>query len=178
MKCFKCEKGTMKAAVTDVTGEVRGEKYTVRTEAMVCPKCGFQVLTDEQSAAYTIAIADAYRNAHGLLTTREFKAARKRLGMSQRSFAAFLRVGEASVKRWESGLIQDEAYDQLIRLRTDLSAARANVAEIEHASGERTTVWQAEVTIRQPNQSTQWTDWGEVELAKLPRIPLDYCASA
>ena len=107
------------------------EKYTVRTEAMVCPKCGFQVLTDAQSAAYTIAIADAYRTTHGLLTTEDLKAARGRLRMSQRDFAKFLRVGEASVKRWEAGLFQDEANDQLIRLRTDLEAARRNVSELE-----------------------------------------------
>ncbi len=31
-------------------------------------------LTNEQSGAYTIAIADAYRVAHGLLTTQELKA--------------------------------------------------------------------------------------------------------
>jgi len=114
----------LRAKVADVSGEVRAEKFTIRTEVMVCPKCNFQVLTDEQSAAYTIAIADAYRAAHGLLTTRELKDARKRMHMSQRAFAKFLKVGEASVKRWEAGLIQDEANDQLIRLRTDLETAR------------------------------------------------------
>ena len=45
-------------------------KNTQFAEAMVCPKCRFQALTDAQSAAYTIAIADAYRMTHGLLTTR------------------------------------------------------------------------------------------------------------
>jgi transcriptional regulator with XRE-family HTH domain len=51
--------------------------------------------------------------------------------LSQRAFARFLKVGVASVKRWESGLIQDEAHDQLIRLRTDLRVARRNTRELE-----------------------------------------------
>lgn len=103
----------------------------VRTEAMVCNRCGFQVLTDEQSDAYTIASADAYREKHNLLTTKELKEIRKRLGMSFRAFATYLKVGEASPKRWEAGLVQDAAMDELIRVKTDLPTARKNVRQLE-----------------------------------------------
>lgn len=51
--------------------------------------------------------------------------------MSQRDFAAFLGVGVASVKRWEVGLIQDEAMDRLIRLATDPQVARTNAEQLE-----------------------------------------------
>lgn len=182
-KCFRCEKKNLKAAISDVPGEVRGEKYTVQVEAMVCPGCGFQVLTDEQSAAYTIAIADAYRKTHGLLTTRELKTARSRLGMSQRAFAKFLRVGEASVKRWEAGLIQDEAYDQLIRLRTDLEAARENVVILERQMGLRgSNVWTGEVPLprMQPTRfiwSGTSANSKEIEIASA-FLPPDLCARA
>jgi len=116
---------------TQVSGEVRGEPFTVETEAMVCDRCGFQVLTEEQSAAYTAAISDAYRRKHGLLTSEELREARKRLGLSQVQFAKYLKVGVASVKRWEAGLIQDEALDELIRLKTDLESARQNARSLE-----------------------------------------------
>ncbi len=96
----------------------------------MCNRCGFQVLTDEQSDAYTVTSADAYREKHGLLTSRELKEIRSRLGMSQRSFAKFLRVGVASVKRWEAGLVQDEAMDELIKVKSDLPTARANVRQL------------------------------------------------
>ena len=131
MKCFQCDKGKLISKIAEVTGEVRGEKFTVRSEAMVCNRCGFQVLSDEQSVAYTVAISDAYRENRGLLTSKELKDIRGRRGLSQRAFARFLKVGVASVKRWESGLIQDEAHDQLIRLRTDLRVARRNTRELE-----------------------------------------------
>ena len=115
MKCFQCEKGKMVSKLADMTAHVRGEEVPVRTEAMVCDRCGFQVLTDEQSAVYTIASADAYREKHKLLTTKELKEIRQRLGMSFRAFAKYLKVGEASPKRWEAGLVQDAAMDELIR---------------------------------------------------------------
>ena len=121
----------MTLQTADITGEVRGEKITVRCECTMCNRCGFQVLSQEQSNHYTVASADAYREKHGLLTSTELKGTRQRLKLSQQGFAAFLKVGVASVKRWEAGLIQDEALDQLIRLRTDLSAARNNVRDLE-----------------------------------------------
>lgn len=121
----------MRKRVTRMTARVRGEEVPVRTEATVCSRCGFHVLSDEQSDAYTIASADAYREKHGLLTSGELKEIRNRLGMSQLSFARFLKVGVASVKRWEAGLVQDEAMDELIRLKSDLSYARANVRQLE-----------------------------------------------
>ncbi len=135
MKCFKCDKGKLTSKLADVPGEVRGEKFTVHAEAMVCGKCGFQVLSDDQSDAYTVAISDAYRREHGLLTSTDLKAIRKRFGMSQQSFAKYLKVSVPSVKRWESGLIQDEAMDHLIRLQTDPNAARENVEQLEGLLG-------------------------------------------
>jgi DNA-binding transcriptional regulator YiaG len=88
-------------------------------------------MTDAQSDAYTIASADAYRTKHGLLTTKELKQIRQRLGMSFRTFARHLKVSEASPKRWEAGLVQDQAMDQLIRLKSDLATARENVSQLE-----------------------------------------------
>jgi len=131
MKCFQCEKGKMVSKLADMIAHVRGEEVPVRTEAMVCSRCGFRVLSDEQSAVYTIASADAYREKHNLLTTKELKEIRGRLGMSFRAFAKYLKVGEASPKRWEAGLVQDEAMDQLIRVKADLPAARENVRRLE-----------------------------------------------
>ena len=50
--------------------------------------------------------------------------------MSQLKFAAYLKVGVASIKRWELGAIQDEANDSYLRIKTDLVVAEANCAEI------------------------------------------------
>ncbi|MCW5976857.1 MAG: type II toxin-antitoxin system MqsA family antitoxin [Bryobacteraceae bacterium] len=131
MTCFQCEKGKMASQLTEMTAHVRGEEVPVRVDALVCNRCGFHVLTDEQSNAYAIASADAYREKHNLLKTDELKGIRKQLGMSFRAFAKYLGVSEASPKRWEAGLVQDEAMDGLIRLKTDLATARRNVRTLE-----------------------------------------------
>ena len=151
MKCFQCEKGKMVSKLADMTAHVRGEEVPVRTEAMVCNRCGFQVLTDEQSAVYTIASADAYREKHKLLTTKELKEIRGRLGMSFRAFARYLKVGEASPKRWEAGLVQDAAMDQLIRVRADLPAARENVKQLKSCLRVAAAVPQA-IVVRMPRR--------------------------
>src|SRR5437870_3442562 len=74
-----------------------------------------------------------------LLTTKELKDVRQRLGMSLRDFAKYLRVGEASPKRWEAGLVQDEAMDELIRVKTDLPTARKNVSVLKAHMGVAST---------------------------------------
>jgi len=148
----------MTSKLAEMVADVRGEQIPVKTTAMVCSRCGFQALTEEQSDAYTIASADAYRRKHGLLTSQELKALRARVGMSQQSFAKFLKVGVASIKRWEAGLIQDEAMDELIRLKTDLETARANVRRLEERLGERPHT-RAHVIVTIPVRREAESEW-------------------
>ena len=71
MTCFQCGKGKMTSQLAEMVANVRGEQITITTTAMVCSRCGFQALTEEQADAYTSASADAYRRKHGLLTSQE-----------------------------------------------------------------------------------------------------------
>ncbi len=130
MTCFQCGKGSLRERVTVVRGRVRGEEISIPFRARECRQCGFQAIAAKDMAAYGLALADAYRQKHGLLTSKELKETRSRLGLSQRAFADYLKVGVASVKRWEGGLIQDEAMDHLIRLKTSPKAARQNLREL------------------------------------------------
>jgi putative zinc finger/helix-turn-helix YgiT family protein len=159
MKCFKCAKGKMMPAIADMTAKVRTEEIPVRTEAMICNRCGFQVMTDAQSDAYTIASADAYRTKHGLLTTKELKQIRERLRMSFRTFAKHLKVSEASPKRWEAGLVQDQAMDELIRLKSDLATARENVAHLEAHLGVAPTASRTQVMVVQMPRREAESEW-------------------
>jgi hypothetical protein len=51
--------------------------------------------------------------------------------MTQQQFSEYLGPGIASVKRWESGQVQERAMDELIRLKTDPDAARRNLEALE-----------------------------------------------
>ena len=133
MTCFQCSKGKMRAGTVTIEATVRGEAIPVSCTAMVCGRCGFHVLAPEQLDAYSMASADAYRQRHGLLTTKEILGFRKHLNMSQQAFAEYLRVGVASVKRWELGQIQDEAMDELMRVKCDRTHCQSVLQKLRPA---------------------------------------------
>jgi putative zinc finger/helix-turn-helix YgiT family protein/prevent-host-death family protein len=105
--------------------EFKGEALKVASPAMACTKCGSLALADGQLDELRRRTADAYRRKHSLLTSAQIKAIREALGKTQREFAAFLRVGEASVKRWETWLVQDASSDELIRVKCVLAKGPA-----------------------------------------------------
>jgi putative zinc finger/helix-turn-helix protein, YgiT family len=115
---------------TDVPVTVRGKEYLVPIEALVCENCGFVELEPKETAEIMRRAADCYRQDHGYLTSTELRARRQRLGMTQKDFADWLKVGVASVKRWEMGQIQDECMDELIRLKTDPEVAEETARKV------------------------------------------------
>ncbi len=62
---------------------------------------------------------NAYRRKHGLLTSDEIVSIREKYGLSQVDLARLLGWGEATIARYESKAIQDEAYDTMLRLIRD-----------------------------------------------------------
>ena len=62
---------------------------------------------------------NAYRIKMGLLTSDEIIAIRENYGLSQVDLAKLLGWGEATISRYESKAIQDEAYDTMRRLIKD-----------------------------------------------------------
>ena len=80
---------------------------------MTCHECGFQ-FTDHHAED---ARHDAVCRHLGVITPRDVEAVRTRLRMTRAAFADLTRLGEASLARWEKGLlIQNPANDQLLYL--------------------------------------------------------------
>ena len=125
----------MKLQVTPVTSEFRGETITVQAEALVCPKCGDQTLPAKGSGTYGRLLVEAWRTKRKLLTGDAIRSRREAMSLSQQKFADYLKVGVASVKRWEGSLIQDDAMDELIRLKTDAEYARVNLERVRRDLG-------------------------------------------
>lgn len=59
---------------------------------------------------------DSYRAKKGLLTSREIIDIREYYDISQSDFSALLGWGEVTINRYESKLIQDETYDNIMRM--------------------------------------------------------------
>lgn len=62
---------------------------------------------------------NAFRVKKGLLTSHEIVKLRESYGLSQVDLARLLGWGEATISRYESKAIQDEAYDMMLRLVKD-----------------------------------------------------------
>ncbi|MBW2038502.1 MAG: type II toxin-antitoxin system MqsA family antitoxin [Deltaproteobacteria bacterium] len=107
--------GAMQIKKLDKSITFRGVDITFQAEYYVCLVCGIEVGTIDQAAATQRAISDAYRKMVGLLTGKEIRERRKKLGLTQDDLARRMSVGIASIKRWEGGLIQSKSMDKALR---------------------------------------------------------------
>ena len=120
MNCLRCDNHEfVRKDHAVIEQEFRGENLKVKSPAMACSKCGWVTVGLNQLDELRRSTADAYREKHGLLTSQQIRHYRKLLGKSQREFADFLHVGEASVKRWETWLVQERGSDELIRTKCE-----------------------------------------------------------
>lgn len=117
MKCLKCKSEKFEKKNISLSPEIKGEKVPVSVPAFVCKKCGTASMTDQQMNVFRRVAADTYREKHGLLTSQQIIRFRESLGMSQLSFANYLQVGDASIKRWETYYVQDSSQDMHIRYK-------------------------------------------------------------
>ncbi|MBL7047494.1 MAG: DUF4065 domain-containing protein [Candidatus Marinimicrobia bacterium] len=97
-----------KAVIRDIPVRVKVEEY-------VCETCGFEAGTPEQTTIIKRKLSDAYREKVGLLSGEQIKELRSKLKLSQQALAKLLGIGIASVKRWETGSIQNASMDKFLR---------------------------------------------------------------
>ncbi len=106
----------------NATITLKGDKVTYEERFYFC------VNADEEENEFETAsmtndnllnARNAYRIKHGLLTSDEIVEIRETYGLSQVDLARLLGWGEATISRYESKAIQDEAYDTMLRLIKD-----------------------------------------------------------
>ncbi len=134
MKCLNCNGDKFEEKNHRFSPEVKGEEVEVVVSAMVCTQCNSPLMNDEQMSQLRKAAADAYRKKHGLLTSEEIVSFRNSFGMSQAAFANYLKVGEASIKRWETYFVQDVGQDEHIRLKCDEAYAEFSALNVHWKS--------------------------------------------
>ncbi|MBW2580460.1 MAG: DUF4065 domain-containing protein [Deltaproteobacteria bacterium] len=119
MEAINCPKGhgSMKLRKTEKAITFKGVDVSFEADAYVCPQCGLEAGTVQSAGAVQKAIADAYRTKMDLLTGEEIKALRKARGLTQQDLAELMNIGIASIKRWETGLIQSKSMDQALRMQ-------------------------------------------------------------
>jgi putative zinc finger/helix-turn-helix YgiT family protein len=115
--CPNCEEYTK--ATLGVEREVypvRGEPIEIEAEIVTCQKCGMKIFDEERDSRNLEKAYNLYRGKHNLLSPAEILTIREKYGLSQRALSRLLGLGEITIHRYESGAIQDNAHDSLLRL--------------------------------------------------------------
>jgi len=145
LRCPNCQRDAVDATVEPQTFTYGQGDSAAQLTAYVpvrsCTHCGFQFTDSEAEDARHEAVCRHLR----VLTPKEILGLRKSYNMSRAEFAQLTRLGEASLARWESGqLIQNAANDQLLFLLTvpsnvellERRALRQEQSETRQASAE------------------------------------------
>jgi len=134
MKCLHCDCEQFDVKNVRFHPEIKGVEIEVVVPSFVCTGCQTPFMDGEQMNVLRRCAADTYRKQHHLLTSEEIIHFRALLGMSQAAFANYLKVGEASIKRWETYYVQDIVQDDHMRLKCDEAYAELNALEVHWKS--------------------------------------------
>lgn len=118
--CDKVHEIEERKRVTTIT--LKGDKVTYEERFYFCANANEdenEFETGSMTNENLLNARNAYRVKHGLLTSDEIVAIRENYGLSQVDLARLLGWGEATISRYESKAIQDEAYDIMLRLIKD-----------------------------------------------------------
>ena len=102
--------------------KIKGEEVAYKERFFYCANAEDdenEFETGEMLNGNLLSARNAYRIKKGLLTSEEIVALRENYGLSQVDLSKLLGWGEATISRYESKAIQDEAYDIMLRLIKD-----------------------------------------------------------
>jgi len=123
MDCPLCDKThEVEERKRFATITLKGDKITYEERFYFCANADDEeneFETGSMTNENLLNARNAYRVKHGLLTSDEIVAIRESYGLSQVDLARMLGWGEATISRYESKAIQDEAYDTMLRLIKD-----------------------------------------------------------
>ena len=119
MKTLNCPKGHGPIVLKQLQKEktFKGVDIEYMSAAFVCPECGLEAGTVQTAGEVQRIMADAYRAKVGFLTSQEIKSLRETKGLTQQQLADVMNVGIASIKRWETGMIQSKSMDYALRMQ-------------------------------------------------------------
>jgi putative zinc finger/helix-turn-helix YgiT family protein len=112
--CPGCQ-GRVAQVDVEKQAQFKGVDVTYTARLHQCGECGLELASIDEAATMQEQLSDAYRQAVGLLGSEEICRLRQENGLSQQALADALDIGIASIKRWESGVIQSKSMDALLR---------------------------------------------------------------
>lgn len=130
MQCARCEK---EIAPESLKGQevivIRKEPITIDVEYYKCPECGEEFLTPSSAKDPFRMAYETYRDKHKMLQPDQIKNWRRKYRLTQDQVAKLLGIGVATLSRYESGKLQDEAHDTMLRLAMEPTNLQRLVAD-------------------------------------------------
>ncbi len=115
--CPNCEKESpllMIRKAEDI--KVRGEIINVEVEYYKCQDCGEEFENSKSAIDPYEASYREYRARKNMLQPEDIREFRIEHGLTQKEFSDLLRIGIATVNRYENGALQSESHDRVIKL--------------------------------------------------------------
>lgn len=103
---------------------IRNEPITIEMEYHKCPKCGEEFLIPDTESDPLERAYRLYRFKHNMLQPEEIRNFRRKYHLTQSDLANLLGLGGATISRYESGKLQDETHETLLRLAMDTENLR------------------------------------------------------
>lgn len=115
--CAHCNKMTDGKIISkEESFNVKGDDIKIIASVMVCKECNEDVFVEELDENNLEVAYMEYRKIHKLLSPLQIREIRERYGLSQRALGKLLDWGEITIHRYESGNLQDEAHDEVLKL--------------------------------------------------------------
>lgn len=120
MECPLCNQmHEVEERIRIATTKIKGELVEYEEQFYLCHNSDAdeqEFATGKMESNNLLNARNAYRKAHGLLTSNDIVSIRNKYGLSQVDLSIMLGCGEATISRYESKAIQDDAYDNMLRI--------------------------------------------------------------
>ncbi|MGL4569080.1 MAG: type II TA system antitoxin MqsA family protein [Fusobacteriaceae bacterium] len=115
MRCKFCDEEHLEIRTEMREVEIKGKTISYRAQYYFCPEMDEEFEEGELININLNRARDAYRKEVGLLTIGDIVEIREKFSLSQKDLAILLGMGEVTITRIESKIIQDKSTDDSIR---------------------------------------------------------------
>ena len=139
LSCPVCENSSKLELVKGIKDVlIRNEPITIEVEHYECSECGEEFIVPDSKNDPLEDAYRLYRAKHNMLQPEEIRSYRFKYRLTQGELAKLLGLGGASISRYETGKLQDEAHDTLLRLAMDPVKLRELIdSSVDVFSGEK-----------------------------------------
>jgi putative zinc finger/helix-turn-helix YgiT family protein len=129
MRCARCD-GELSPEPVKAQEEivVRAEPIKVDVEYHICSQCSEKYLIPSLDKDPLKAAYERYREKHKMLNANEIKNWRKKHDLTQEQVSGLLGIAAATLSRYESGKLQDEAHEKMLRMAMEPTCLQRLVA--------------------------------------------------